>query len=54
MDYKMDSSKSGGKGYGKKSLWKWILLYIVIGGAIYALIYFLLIRHKGSGGGLGY
>ena len=30
--------------YGKRSLWQWILIYIVVGGIIYALVYFLFMR----------
>ncbi len=29
-------------GYGKRPLWQWILIYVVIGGIIYAVIYFVL------------
>ena len=29
----------GKGGYGKKPLWFWILLYVVIGGLIYYLVY---------------
>lgn len=35
-------------GYGKRPLWQWILLYIIIGGAIYALIYFFFFAGKGG------
>lgn len=31
-------------GYGKRSLWQWILIYIVIGGIIYAFAYFIFFR----------
>ncbi len=30
--------------YGKRPLWQWILIYIVVGGIIYALVYFLFMR----------
>jgi hypothetical protein len=33
----MNEEKSG---YGKMPLWQWILLYVVIGGAIYAAVYY--------------
>jgi hypothetical protein len=35
------NDKTGGS-YGKRPLWQWILLYIIIGGIIYALIYYFL------------
>ena len=33
--------------YGKRPLWQWILLYVVVGGLIYAGIYFAFL-HKGN------
>lgn len=35
------------KGYGKRPLWQWILIYIIIGGIIYAAIYYFFLN-KGS------
>lgn len=34
--------------YGKRPLWQWILLYLLIGGIIYALIYFAFLKNKYS------
>ena len=34
--------------YSKKPLWQWILIYIVIGGIVYALIYYFVIAKTGS------
>lgn len=28
------------KGYGKRPLWQWILMYVLIGGVIYAAVYY--------------
>lgn len=36
-------------GYGKRPLWQWILIYIVIGGIIYAAIYFFVLKKNYSG-----
>ncbi len=44
-------NKTHKKGYGKRPLWQWILLYIVVGAIVYALIYFLLFNHSGSSSG---
>lgn len=33
--------------YGKRPLWQWILLYLVIGGIIYAGIYYFFLKNKG-------
>lgn len=38
-------------GYGKKPWWYWLLIYVVVGGAVYALIYMLFLK---SNGGYGY
>lgn len=40
--------KGYGKGYGKRPLWQWILIYLIIGGVVYYIIYYFFIR--GSGG----
>lgn len=37
------------KGYGKRPLWQWIIIYLIIGGIIYAGIYYFVISKKGSG-----
>lgn len=45
------------KGYGKRPLWQWILIYIIVGGIIYALVYYIFFgmdNGSSSGGGLGY
>lgn len=37
----MANQKSG---YGKKPWWYWALAYLVVGGVVYALIYFLFLK----------
>lgn len=39
----MQGTEGSNKGYGKRPLWQWILLYVVIGGLIYLAIYFFII-----------
>ncbi len=45
-------------GYGKRPLWQWILIYVVVGGIIYFLIYYFVLAPKGgysqSGGSYNY
>jgi len=41
-------SMAGSKGYGKKPLWFWVLVYVVIGGIVYYGIYYLM---SGKSGG---
>ncbi len=35
--------------YGKKSLWKWILLYVIIGAIAYGAVYYFFFYKKGNG-----
>lgn len=41
------------KGYGKRPLWQWLLIYVIIALIVYGLIY-LLFFNDGSGSGTGY
>jgi hypothetical protein len=40
-----------GKGYGKRPLWQWVLLYIVAAIVVYGLIYLLFFQKSGVSGG---
>lgn len=40
--------KEYGKGYGKRPLWQWIVLYVVIGLVAYAAIYYFFIAKNGG------
>ena len=43
------------KGYGKRPMWFWVLVYLIVGGALYLLVYFLFLADTGTpanGGGL--
>lgn len=35
-------------GYGKRPLWQWVAIYLVIGAVVYGVIYFILISRKGG------
>lgn len=37
-------------GYGKRPLWQWIVIYLVIGAIVYGLIYYFVIAKKGGYG----
>lgn len=41
-------TKEYGKGYGKRPLWQWIVLYAVIGVIVYALIYYFFFAKNGG------
>ncbi|HSX53458.1 MAG TPA: hypothetical protein VLF90_03780 [Patescibacteria group bacterium] len=48
-------AKKPTKGYGKRPVWHWIVIYLVVAIIVYGLVYILFIRNKSSsGGGLGY
>jgi predicted lipoprotein with Yx(FWY)xxD motif len=34
--------------YGKRPLWQWFLIYVVVGGILYALVYFFYIGKRGG------
>lgn len=40
--------KNYGKGYGKRPLWQWILIYVVIGAIVYAGVYYFVFAKKGN------
>lgn len=43
------------KGYGKRPMWQWILLYVVVAIIVYGLVYFIFIHKTGtSGSSTGY
>ncbi|MBI2329823.1 cupredoxin domain-containing protein [Candidatus Daviesbacteria bacterium] len=35
-------------GYGKRPLWQWVIIYLLIGGIIYAGIYYFFLAKKGG------
>lgn len=37
------------KGYGKRPLWQWIVLYVIIAIVVYGLIYYFFIHKKSTG-----
>jgi len=38
------------KGYGKRPLWQWIVLYVIIGAIVYgAIYYFMTMGNSGTG-----
>lgn len=41
------------KGYGKRSVWFWVLVYVVIAIVVYGLVYLLFLRDGGGTGGGG-
>jgi hypothetical protein len=48
------SPQKPSKGYGKRPVWQWVLIYVVIAIVVYGLVYFLFIHKSGSTGTSGY
>jgi len=44
--------KPAGGGYGKRPMWQWALIYVVVGGLVYWLIYYVVTADSNGGGGL--
>lgn len=36
------------QGYGKRPLWQWVVIYLVIGAVVYGLIYYFVLAKKGG------
>ncbi|HZZ98811.1 MAG TPA: hypothetical protein VFG51_02655 [Candidatus Saccharimonadia bacterium] len=34
-------------GYGKRPMWQWVLIYVVIGGILYAVAYYVFFAKRG-------
>lgn len=34
--------------YGKRPLWQWIVIYLIVGAIIYGLIYYFMFAGKGA------
>ncbi|MCR4324615.1 MAG: hypothetical protein NUV69_02925 [Candidatus Curtissbacteria bacterium] len=36
------------KGYGKRPLWQWVVIYLIIGGLVYAAVYYFFLSGSGA------
>jgi len=50
MEEDSGSNQKPAKGYGKRSMKQWIVIYIVVAVIVYAIIYFAFIHKSGSTG----
>lgn len=46
--------KKTSKGYGKRPVWQWVVIYLIVAIIVYGLIYLIFIHKSGSSGGSGY
>jgi hypothetical protein len=42
------------KGYGKRPVWQWVVIYLIVAIVVYGLIYLLFIKDGSGGGTSGY
>ena len=44
------------KSYGRRPIWQWVLIYVVLAIIVYGLVYYFFIKDNGdsTGGSLGY
>lgn len=38
------------KGYGKRPMWQWVVIYLIVGAIVYGLIYYFFLRGTGTSG----
>jgi hypothetical protein len=43
------SSQKPSKGYGKRPVWQWILIYVIVAIVVYGLIYLLFLKGDSAG-----
>jgi hypothetical protein len=48
MESEESPSKKPSKGYGKRPIWQWLLIYVVVAVIVYGLIYLVFIHKSGS------
>lgn len=51
MEPTKQSSQKPDKGYGKRPVWQWVVIYLVIAIVVYGIIYLLFIHKSGGSGG---
>jgi len=44
----MAEEKKKGYGYGKRPMWQWIVIYLVIGALVYGVVYYFFLAKKGG------
>lgn len=42
------STNSPKKGYGKRPMWQWVVLYVVVAAVVYFAVYYIFFRHTGA------
>lgn len=42
------SPQKPSKGYGKRPVWQWVVIYLIVAVVVYGLIYYLFVNKSGS------
>ncbi len=50
---KSDTPQKPAKGYGKRPMWQWVVIYVIVAAIVYGIIYYAFVRKTG-GSGLNY
>lgn len=45
-----DQQPQAPKGYGKRPLWQWVVIYLIVGAIVYGLVYYLFFNNGSSSG----
>jgi len=51
---KLQESKKPSKGYGKRPIWHWVVIYLVVAVVVYGLIYFVFMNESDGSSPYGY
>lgn len=43
-----NTSPKKSSGYGKRPIWQWVVIYLIIGAIGYALLYYLFVHKSGT------
>lgn len=47
-DQEQQPTETKPKGYGKRPMWQWVVIYLVLAVIVYGLIYYIFMRDSGA------
>lgn len=53
QEQETQATQKPSKGYGKRPVWQWVLIYVVVAAVVYGLIYYLFSNNGNDAGGNG-
>ena len=54
MEPQQSAPEKPSKGYGKRPLWQWVVIYVIVAIVVYGLIYLIFFHKNGGSGGYSY